>query len=601
MKTKKNIWLFYFFIMAVLGFALLMPRDSILLKRLSNHQFETILDAGDIKEVTIRRNAKVPTGAVLITLNDGEEYVYYAADVNIIENNLTEKNIDFVPQDVEKDNYMFTIGIPIAVMLAIVIFLVFIIMNRSVSGGNSKLMNLGKSRAKLLTDGTNINFENIAGLEEEKKDLEEIVDFLKDPNKYIKQGARIPKGVLLLGMPGTGKTLLAKAVAGEAKVPFFSIAGSDFSEMLVGIGAARVRGLFEEAKANAPCIIFIDEIDEVAKRRGMSTSSGNDEREQTLNQLLVEMDGFVENQGIIVLAATNRAAVLDPAILRSGRFDRKIVVGLPDVKGREAILKVHAKNKNIGNDINFETIARTTAGFTGADLENLLNEAAIQVAREDRQFITTEDIQSAFIRIGIGTEKKSKVISEKERKITAYHEAGHAILFHILPDVGSVHSVSIIPTGQGAAGYTMPLPEQDNMFRTKGQMLNEIMVYMGGRIAEEIKFDDITTGASQDIKQSTALARAMVTKYGMSEKVGTIDYSYDDNELLVLRDISQNKGYSETMAALIDTEVQEIISKCYEKAKNLIMENVDVLESTAMLLLEKEKINREEFEALFND
>ena len=483
----------------------------------------------------------------------------------------------------------------------LVIFL-FVFMNRQMagSGSNSKMMNFGKSRARLSTEeDKKINFSYVAGLQEEKEDLEEVVDFLKNPKKFTKVGARIPKGVLLVGPPGTGKTLLGKAVAGEAGVPFFSISGSDFVEMFVGVGASRVRDLFEEGKKNAPCIIFIDEIDAVARQRGTGMGGGHDEREQTLNQLLVEMDGFGVNEGIIVMAATNRVDILDPAILRPGRFDRKVAVGRPDVKGREEILKVHAKGKPLGDDVDLKQIAQTTAGFTGADLENLLNEAAIVTARDDRSYVTQQDIRKSFIRVGIGAEKKSKVISDKEKRITAYHEAGHAILFHLLPDVGPVYTVSIIPTGMGAAGYTMPLPEKDEMFNTRGQMLQDIIVMLGGRVAEELIFDDITTGASNDIKQATQTAKAMVTKYGMSDKIGVIAYGDDGDEVFIGKDLAHARGYSEHVASAIDEEIKSIIDECHEKARRMILEHKDVLERCAQLLLEKEKINRDEFESLF--
>ena len=487
-------------------------------------------------------------------------------------------------------------------IVVIVIILMFMTRQANAGGGGSKMMNFGKSRAKLINNEDNqIKFEDVAGLHEEKEELEEIVDFLKDPTKYTNLGARIPKGVILTGPPGTGKTLLAKAVAGEAGVPFFSISGSDFVEMFVGVGASRVRDLFEEAKKNSPCIVFIDEIDAVARRRGTGMGGGHDEREQTLNQLLVEMDGFGVNEGIIVVAATNRVDILDPAILRPGRFDRKVVVGRPDVKGRLEILNVHASKKPLGDDVDLDSLSRTTAGFTGADLENLLNEAAINAAKNQRRYISNEDVKYAFIKVGIGVEKKSKIISEKEKKITAYHESGHAILFHVLPDVGPVHSVSIIPTGQGAAGYTMPLPEKDEMFNTKGKMLQDIIVSLGGRVAEELVFDDITTGASQDIKQATQTARAMVTKYGFSEKLGTINYDTDNDEVFIGRDLAHTRPYGEAIAATIDEEVKRIVSECYDKARKIILENKDVLEKSANLLLEKEKISRQEFEALFDE
>ena len=501
--------------------------------------------------------------------------------------------------DIPQDNWAATTFLPVILTL-VGVFLIFGLMNRQGGGANSKAMNFGKSRAKLSTDrDKKVTFAQVAGLEEEKEELEEIVDFLKEPGKYTGVGARIPKGVLLEGPPGTGKTLLAKAVAGEAGVPFFSISGSDFVEMFVGVGASRVRDLFEEAKHNAPCIVFIDEIDAVARRRGTGMGGGHDEREQTLNQLLVEMDGFGVNEGIIVMAATNRVDILDPAILRPGRFDRKVAVGTPDIGGREEILKVHAKNKPLGDDVNLQQIAQTTAGFTGADLENLLNEAAIIAAKENRSFIAQKDIKRAFIKVGIGAEKKSRIISDKEKKITAYHEAGHAILFHVLPDVGPVYTVSIIPTGVGAAGYTMPLPEKDEMFATKSRMLQDIMVSLGGRIAEEIIFGDITTGASSDIKKATKTARRMVTRYGMSDHIGVICYDDDDDEVFIGKDLAHAKAHSEEISGEIDKEVKSIIDDCYTKAKDIILQHEDVLHSCAQLLLEKEKITREEFEGLF--
>ena len=515
---------------------------------------------------------------------------------------MEKENVDYYVNDVPKDSWFATTGFSTLVSVGLILFL-FMMMNRQAGGAGAKAMSFGKSRAKMSTDkDRKITFSQVAGLQEEKEDLEEIVDFLKEPKKYIQVGARIPKGVLLVGPPGTGKTLLAKAVAGEAGVPFFTISGSDFVEMFVGVGASRVRDLFEEAKKNAPCIIFIDEIDAVARKRGTGMGGGHDEREQTLNQLLVEMDGFGVNEGIIVMSATNRVDILDPAILRPGRFDRKVMVGRPDVKGREEILRVHAKGKPLGDDVDLLQIAQTTAGFTGADLENLLNEAAINAAKEDRVYVKQNDIRKAFVKVGIGAEKKSRIISEKEKKITAYHEAGHAILFHVLPDVGPVYSVSIIPTGTGAAGYTMPLPEKDEMFNTKGKMLQDITVSLGGRIAEEIIFDDITTGASQDIKQATAMAKSMVTKFGMSETLGLINYDNDSEEVFVGRDFAHtSRGYGEEVAGQIDREVKRIIDECYAKAKAIIKEHQSVLHACADALLEKEKITREEFEALFEE
>ena len=572
-------------------------------KEISWKKFQQLVQNDKIESVEVNQNKSVPTGRVEITLkgddsSDNVRYLY-VSDVNEIQDYLKEQNVDYTMPDIPQDSWAATTFLPVILTL-VGVFLIFGLMNRQGGGANSKAMNFGKSRAKLSTDrDKKVTFAQVAGLEEEKEELEEIVDFLKSPKKYIQVGARIPKGVLLVGPPGTGKTLLAKAVAGEAGVPFFTISGSDFVEMFVGVGASRVRDLFEEAKKNAPCIIFIDEIDAVARRRGTGMGGGHDEREQTLNQMLVEMDGFGVNQGIIVMAATNRVDILDPAIMRPGRFDRKIVVGRPDVAGREEILQVHAKNKPLGDDVDLKQIAQTTAGFTGADLENLLNEAAILAAKESRAYIQQADIQKAFIKVGIGAEKHSRVISEKEKKITAYHESGHALLFHLLPDVGPVHTVSIIPTGAGAAGYTMPLPEKDEMFNSKGRMLQEIVVDLGGRVAEELVFDDITTGASQDIKQATKMARDMVTRYGMSENIGLICYKDDDDEVFIGRDLAHAHSYSEGIASAIDVEVKRIIDESYEKAKTIIAEHRDVLDRCAALLLEKEKITREEFEALF--
>lgn len=571
-------------------------------KEISWKKFQQLVQNDKIESVEVNQNKSVPTGRVEITLkgddsSDNVRYLY-VSDVNEIQDYLKEQNVDYTMPDIPQDSWAATTFLPVILTL-VGVFLIFGLMNRQGGGANSKAMNFGKSRAKLSTDrDKKVTFAQVAGLEEEKEELEEIVDFLKSPKKYIQVGARIPKGVLLVGPPGTGKTLIAKAVAGEAGVPFFSISGSDFVEMFVGVGASRVRDLFTTAKKNAPCIVFIDEIDAVARRRGTGMGGGHDEREQTLNQLLVEMDGFGVNEGIIVMAATNRVDILDPAILRPGRFDRKIPVSRPDVKGREEILKVHAKNKPLGDDVDLHQIAQTTAGFTGADLENLLNEAAIVAAKDTRAYIKQEDIRKAFIKVGIGAEKKSRVISEKEKKITAYHEAGHAILFHVLPDVGPVYSVSIIPTGVGAAGYTMPLPEKDEMFNTKGKMLQDIEVSLGGRIAEELIFDDITTGASQDIKQATRVARAMVTKYGMSDELGLVSYDSDE-EVFLGRDYGHTKGYGENVASKIDSEVKRIVDECYDKAKAIILDHRDVLDAAAALLLEKEKISRDEFEALF--
>ena len=571
---------------------------------LSRKEFEELIASDQVQNVTVIQNKNVPTGRVEIELKAeegerGEVKNYYVSDVNQIQEDLAEWDVDYELPNAPQDNWFTTTILPVLLMMAGVFFL-FSMMNRQGGGANAKAMSFGKSRAKLSTEkDKKITFAQVAGLKEEKEELEEVVDFIKSPKKYIQVGARIPKGILLVGPPGTGKTLLAKAVAGEAGVPFFTISGSDFVEMFVGVGASRVRDLFEEAKRNAPCIIFIDEIDAVARSRGTGMGGGHDEREQTLNQLLVEMDGFGVNEGIIVMAATNRVDILDRAILRPGRFDRKVMVGRPDVQGREEILKVHAKGKPLSEDIDLGQIARTTAGFTGADLENLLNEAAILAAKDERVYLKQADVQKAFVKVGIGAEKKSHVISEKEKRITAFHEAGHAILFHVLPDVGPVYSVSIIPTG-GAGGYTMPLPEKDEMFNTKGKMLQDITVALGGRVAEEEVFDDITTGASQDIKQATGLAKSMVTKFGMSEAVGLVNYDNDSDEVFIGRDLAHtSRGYGESMATVIDSEVKRIIDECYSRARSIIKEHEDVLHACANLLLEKEKITREEFEALF--
>ena len=564
-------------------------------------EFNQMLDAGEISGAVVVQNREVPTGSVEVHLTSGDEKVLVVSDVNPVLEELETAGVKTIVRDVPGDNIFLTSILPALITVGgvLLIFMMMNAQNAQMNGGN-KMMNFGKSRARLsLAGDSKVTLKDVAGLKEEKEDLQEIVDFLRDPGKFTKVGARIPKGVLLEGPPGTGKTLLAKAIAGEANVPFFSISGSDFVEMFVGVGASRVRDLFEEANKNAPCIVFIDEIDAVARRRGTGMGGGHDEREQTLNQMLVEMDGFAANAGIIVMAATNRVDILDPAILRPGRFDRKIAVGLPDVGGREAILQVHAKNKPLGDNVDLKQIAQTTAGFTGADLENLLNEAAIVAAKGNRSFISQEDIKTAFVKVGIGTERKSRIISDKERKITAYHESGHAILFHVLPDVGPVYSVSIIPTGAGAAGYTMPLPERDDMFMTKGRMMQEIMVSLGGRIAEEIIFDDITTGASSDIKKATQIAKKMVTRYGMSENVGVICYDDDDDEVFIGRDLAHAKAHSELVSGEIDREIRRIIDECYAKAKALILENSDVLHKSAQLLLEKEKISRAEFEALF--
>ena len=561
------------------------------------------VDSGSVTSVVIKQNAEVPTGVLYVSFSGSKEQkMLNVSDVNDIQSMLTKKNISYDLRDVSRQSVWITTVLPIGISLFVIIFLFAMMTRQGGGGGNAKMMNFGKSRAKLMTNDQNhVTFNDVAGLDEEKEELAEIVDFLKNPVKYTMLGARIPKGVILTGPPGTGKTLLAKAIAGEAGVPFFSISGSDFVEMFVGVGASRVRDLFEEAKKNAPCIVFIDEIDAVARRRGTGMGGGHDEREQTLNQMLVEMDGFGVNQGIIVMAATNRTDILDPAILRPGRFDRKVVVGRPDVAGRLAILNVHAAKKPLGDDVDLDSLSRTTAGFTGADLENLLNEAAINAAKHGRKFIKNEDVNYAFVKVGIGVEKRSKIISEKEKKITAYHESGHAILFHVLPDVGPVHSVSIIPTGMGAAGYTMPLPEKDEMFNTRGKMLQNIIVSLGGRVAEELVFDDITTGASQDIRQATQTARDMVTKYGFSSKLGLINYDTDNDEVFIGRDLAHTRPYGENIAGQIDAEVKNIIDECYSRAKTIISENRDILDKSASLLLEKEKISREEFEALFEE
>ena len=587
-------------VMALIFFAsTLSQQGNLFSDEMTYQEFMTSVENGAIETALIRQNAQTPTGVVMTILTNGERGKIAVSDVMEVQQLFREKGIDYLVDDVPKDNYLMTIILPIGLSAVVIMFLMMY-MNARIGGGggNSKMMNFGKSRAKMSRTNS-VDFSKVAGLEEEKEDLEEIVDFLKNPKKYTDVGARIPKGVILVGPPGTGKTLLAKAVAGEAGVPFFSISGSDFVEMFVGVGASRVRDLFEDAKKNAPCIVFIDEIDAVARRRGTGMGGGHDEREQTLNQLLVEMDGFGVNEGIIVMAATNRVDILYPAILRPGRFDRKVGVGKPDIRGREEILQVHAAEKPLGDDVDLKRVAQTTAGFTGADLENLLNEAAILSAKGGRRFIRQADIDQAFVKVGIGAEKKSKVISEKEKKITAYHEAGHGILFHVLPDVGPVHTISIIPTGMGAAGYTMPLPEKDEMFNTKGKMLQNIMVSLGGRIAEELIFGDVTTGASQDIKQATAIARAMVTEYGMSEKVGMINYGGDENEVFIGQDLAHARSYGESVATAIDSEVKRIIDECYEKAKKIILDHENVLHKCCELLLEKEKISQDEFEALF--
>lgn len=569
----------------------------------SYQQLTEDIEDDNINNIIIQQNEQVPTGKLTVTLkssSDGADRVMYVSDVNAIQELLNSNGVSYQMRDVKVENSWLSILLPCAMSLIVVIFLFFMMTRQASGGSNAKMMNFGKSRAKMIINSDKlVKFSDVAGLDEEKEELEEIVDFLKDPQKYTNLGARIPKGVILTGAPGTGKTMLAKAVAGEAGVPFFSISGSDFVEMFVGVGASRVRDLFDDAKHNAPCIVFIDEIDAVARRRGTGMGGGHDEREQTLNQMLVEMDGFGVNEGIIVMAATNRVDILDPAILRPGRFDRKIVVGRPDVKGRLEILKVHARKKPLGDDVDLDSLSRTTAGFTGADLENLLNEAAIYAARNGRRYISNSDVNYAFVKVGIGVEKKSRIISEKEKKITAYHEAGHAILFHVLPDVGPVHTISIIPTGLGAAGYTMPLPEKDEMFNTKGKMIQNIIVSLGGRVAEELVFDDITTGASQDIKQATQTARSMVTRYGFSKELGLINYDDDSDEVFIGRDLAHARPYSEAVAGRIDDEVKEIIDDCYKQASDIIAKHRDVLDRCAELLIEKEKVTREEFEALF--
>ena len=595
-KTINSYFIFIILLLLVIfGLNLLNNRTD----EYTKAEFIADLDAGNVSEVVVQPNGEAPTGYLEIQMKNGVSHKLYATDITELETLVREYGFDPVVNDIERENWFLTYMLPMLVVLAVGIFLFMMMNAQQAGGGNGKMMNFGKSRAKMTLGDKSVTFAQVAGLKEEKEELEEIVDFLKEPGKYTGVGARIPKGVLLEGPPGTGKTLLAKAVAGEAGVPFFSISGSDFVEMFVGVGASRVRDLFEEAKHNAPCIVFIDEIDAVARRRGTGMGGGHDEREQTLNQLLVEMDGFGVNEGIIVMAATIRVDILDPAILRPGRFDRKVAVGTPDIGGREEILKVHAKNKPLGDDVNLQQIAQTTAGFTGADLENLLNEAAIIAAKENRSFIAQKDIKRAFIKVGIGAEKKSRIISDKEKKITAYHEAGHAILFHVLPDVGPVYTVSIIPTGVGAAGYTMPLPEKDEMFATKSRMLQDIMVSLGGRIAEEIIFGDITTGASSDIKKATKTARRMVTRYGMSDNIGVICYDDDDDEVFIGKDLAHAKAHSEEISGEIDKEVKHIIDDCYTKAKDIILQHEDVLHSCAQLLLEKEKITREEFEGLF--
>lgn len=605
-NKRSNFTRIYFIGMAIIIIVMLYYAGSGL--KSNNYKYNDLLNDlqnGKVTQLNISQNKEVPTGKVTVKLQDGSTKYVYITDVNQVIsdikdiNDKTNQNIQPSIADVSRDSVFLTNILPMLLM-GVVIVVVIMMMNANAAGGNSKMANFGKSRAKMVVEVKNMDFSKVAGLKEEKEELEEIVDFLKNPNKYIMLGARIPKGILLEGPPGTGKTLLAKATAGEAGVPFFTISGSDFVEMFVGVGASRVRDLFAEAKKNAPCIIFIDEIDAVARRRGTGMGGGHDEREQTLNQMLVEMDGFGVNEGIIVMAATNRVDILDPAILRPGRFDRKVLVGRPDVKGRKEILEVHAKNKPIGDDVDLEQIARITSGFTGADLENLLNEASILAAKAGKHFLTQAEINQAMIKVGIGKEKKSRIISEKEKRITAYHESGHAILFHVLPDVGPVHTISVIPTGAGAAGYTMPLPGKDEMFLTKGKMLQEIMVDLGGRIAEELILDDITTGASQDIKQATATAKAMVTKYGFSDKLGLINYDDESDDVFIGRDLAHSKGYGENTASAIDEEVREIVDTCYKKAKKIIEDHMEQLHASAALLMEKEKIGREEFESLFD-
>ena len=605
-NKRSNFTRIYFIGMAIIIIVMLYYAGSGL--KSNNYKYNDLLNDlqnGKVTQLNISQNKEVPTGKVTVKLQDGSTKYVYITDVNQVIsdikdiNDKTNQNIQPGIADVRRDSVFLTNILPMLLM-GVVIVVVIMMMNANAAGGNSKMANFGKSRAKMVVEVKNMDFSKVAGLKEEKEELEEIVDFLKNPNKYIMLGARIPKGILLEGPPGTGKTLLAKATAGEAGVPFFTISGSDFVEMFVGVGASRVRDLFAEAKKNAPCIIFIDEIDAVARRRGTGMGGGHDEREQTLNQMLVEMDGFGVNEGIIVMAATNRVDILDPAILRPGRFDRKVLVGRPDVKGRKEILEVHAKNKPIGDDVDLEQIARITSGFTGADLENLLNEASILAAKAGKHFLTQAEINQAMIKVGIGKEKKSRIISEKEKRITAYHESGHAILFHVLPDVGPVHTVSVIPTGAGAAGYTMPLPGKDEMFLTKGKMLQEIMVDLGGRIAEELILDDITIGASQDIKQATATAKSMVTKYGFSDKLGLINYDDESDDVFIGRDLAHSKGYGENTASVIDEEVREIVDTCYKKAKKIIEDHMEQLHASAALLMEKEKIGREEFESLFD-
>ena len=600
-RNNRSFYLYFAIIIGLLLFTVWIGTLKVQNSGYTRGQFVDQLENNEVAMVNICPNRDTPTGSLEITLKNGEERTLYVTDVTEMEDLVRSYGLDPRVENVPEESWFLNSVFPILIVVVVCVFF-FVMMNaQNAGGGGGKMMNFGRSRARLTLGGENtIKLDKVAGLKEEKEELEEIVEFLRDPGKFTKVGARIPKGILLEGAPGTGKTLLAKAIAGEANVPFFSISGSDFVEMFVGVGASRVRDMFAEAKRHAPCIIFIDEIDAVARRRGTGMGGGHDEREQTLNQLLVEMDGFGVNEGIIVMAATNRVDILDPAILRPGRFDRKIAVARPDVRGREDILKVHAQNKPLGDDVDLEQIAQTTAGFTGADLENLLNEAAINAAMEERVFVKQEDIKKAFVKVGIGTEKKSRIISPKEKWITAYHEAGHAILFHVLPDVGPVYTVSIIPTGVGAAGYTMPLPEKDEMFLTKGKILQDIMVSLGGRIAEELIFHDVTTGAQSDIKKATKAARSMVTRYGMSDKLGIINYEDDDDEVFIGRDLAHAKNHSEEISGQIDREVKTIIDDCYGKAKAIILEHEGVLHRCAELLLEKEKIGRAEFEALFD-
>ena len=606
MKKRRSFGFFVYVALIVTVLVVMYMYSGNNTGNMSYSRLVRMVSDGNVSSVAITQNEQIPTGCVKVILKDGSSAVMYVSDVNDIQAYLIENNIDFTLADVPQDGWISDL-LPMLIVVVVLFVLFMVMMNAqlgAIGGGgssNAKMMNFGKSRAKMTgKDDVKVRFKDVAGLKEEKEEVTELVDFLKDPGKYTKLGARIPKGYILVGPPGTGKTLLAKAIAGEAGVPFFSISGSDFVEMFVGVGASRVRDLFEDAKNHAPCIVFIDEIDAVARRRGTGMGGGHDEREQTLNQLLVEMDGFGVNEGIIVMAATNRVDILDPAIMRPGRFDRKIFVGKPDVGGREEILAVHAKNKPLSDDVDLKQIAQTTAGFTGADLENLMNESAIRSAKDNRAYITMDDIKQSFVRVGLGTEKRSKIISDKEKKITAYHEAGHAILFHVLPDVGPVYSVSIIPTGAGAAGYTMPLPEKDEMFNTRGKMIQDIVVSLGGRVAEEIIFDDITTGASSDIQKATQLARDMVTKYGMSKEIGPINYSTDEDEVFIGRDLAHTRSFGENTVSSIDAEVKRIIEDAYKQATDIIKANEAVLHKCAELLLEKEKIGREEFEALFN-